>query len=245
MNENVLSVTDGVRKLFSVIDLPVPDFSIREKGEGEYADTLLYDGKEIPLFESRYDPYLSPIAAYGKEPEKNSALNVYSFADTSTPLDELMYRELEIAEYVLHAKITSVMAYVTPNAADMIIRMENGSAANINIGNTMAQGSMNQSQHRLITKKGMACDLASGDYTRPSPINVYGSDDLLPRQFDDDECFLYGMSNRDINKTATVYAILTGRLDASSWPAIHRRLIKAITAVHKSAASGLPVVLDA
>ena len=43
--------------------------------------------------------------------------------------------------------------------------MEDGTTANLDLGNTMAPGSHIQCQHRLITKHGMANDLSVTDMT--------------------------------------------------------------------------------
>ena len=188
----------------------------------------------IPLFDCRYDPRIAPIAIYGEETEKNSALNVYSFVGNDISLDELMLKEMDIAEYVLHSKIHTVTAFVESNAVNMILVMENGTAANIDIGNTMAPGSRNQCQHRLITSKGMACDRGAGEYTTPSMLNVFQSDSMIVQTYDDDQYYLYGLSEADVNKAVTVFSILAGKLDVSEWAENKKRYLATIAAVYES-----------
>jgi len=123
---------------------------------------------------------------------------------------------------------------VKPNAANMILVMENGTAANMDVGNTMAPGSRNQCQHRLITSKGMACDRGAGEYATPSMLNVFQADSLVVKTYDDDQYYLFGLSEADVNKAVAVFSILTGRVDASAWGERMKRYLAAIAAVYES-----------
>lgn len=241
--EKVTSIEEGVKKLLILRDREVPEFTYKHKAEGEYVDTLLYDGKEIPVFDDHYNAHMLYIAQYGEETEKNSALNVYSFVGSDVSLNELMFREMYIAEYVLHSRIVSVTAFMKPNAANMILVMKDGTAANIDLGNTMAPGSINQCQHRLITAKGAACDRGAGDYTVTSLLNVFSSEKTEPIGYDDDQLYLYGLSDVDVQKACTVHAILTGQVDYSDWNQRKARYLEAIEAAYTSDAEGRTVVL--
>ncbi len=232
--EKITDIEEGVRKLLSVEEYDIPDFIFRRKAEGELVDRLIYQGEEIPLFDSRYDPRVAPIAEYGSETEKNSALNVYSFSGKDVSLSELMLKEMDIAEYVLHTKIRSVTAFVKPDAASMILVMEDGTAANIDVGTTMAPGSRNQCQHRLVTSKGEACDRGAGEYTTPSMLSVFRSESLVVQTYDDDQFYLYGLPEEDVNKAVTIFSILAGRLDVSDWKDNLKRYQAAIAAVYES-----------
>lgn len=241
--EKVTSIEEGVKKLLALRDREIPPFTYRRRSEGEYIDTLIYDGKEIPVFDDYYNAHMLYIAKYGEETEKNSALNVYSFVGSDVPLKELMFRELFIAEYVLHTKIVSVTAFMKPNAANMIVVMQDGTAANIDLGNTMAPGSVNQCQHRLITTKGAACDRGAGDYTVSSLLSVFPSDSTESIGYDDDQFYLYGLSDVDVQKVCTVHAILTDQLDYSDWNERKARYLAAIDAAYTSSEEGRTVTL--
>lgn len=239
----MLSVEEGVKKLLIIRNCEVPEFTYNRKVDGEYADTLIFDGKEIPVLDEWYNAHILYIAQYGEETEKNSALNVYSFTGSDVSLKDLMFKEFYIAEYVLHTKIVKVTAFVKPNAANIIAVMADGTAANIDIGNTMAPGTVNQCQHRLITTKGMACDRGAGDYTVQSLLTVFHSDYSEPECYDDDQFYLYGLSDSDVQKAVTVHAIITGQVDYSDWNERKSRCIEAVKAVYVSDAEGRTVEL--
>lgn len=217
MIEKVTSVTEGVRKLLRMRKQDIPEFTIREKADGEYIDTLIFHGQEIPLFDSRYDNQLIYMEEYGRDTDKNSALNVYSFVGNDVSLNELIFRELFIAELLLHSKIHAITAFLKPNAANLIVVMEDGTAANMDLGNTLSPGSVNQRQHRLITSKGMACDRAAGYYTVESQMNVFRNDSTSVERYDDEQVYLYGLSDLDVQKALTVYSIVSGNSTASTW----------------------------
>ncbi len=241
--EKVNSIEEGIRKLFAVRDCACPAFTYRYKAEGEYIDTLLFDGKEVPVFDDYFNAHYLYMAEYGADTEKNSALNVYSFVGNDIPLKELMFREMFAAEYLLHAQIVSVTAFLKPNAANMILVMQDGTAANLDLGNSMAPGSINQCQHRLITKKGAACDRGAGVYTAGSLINVYSTDKTEPTGYDDDQIYLYGLSSSDVQKACTAHAMLAGQLDCSDWNERRARYLAAIEAAYISDAEGRTVAL--
>jgi hypothetical protein len=146
--EKVTSIREGVEKLLKLRGREVPEFTFENRQEGGFTPTLLWDGNVIPLFTTRYDPRIRHIAGYGNKTEENSALNVYSFVGSDVSLDRLIYRELCIAEFILHSKVKKITAFVNQNAANIIAVMEDNTTANIDLGNTMAPGSHNQCQHR-------------------------------------------------------------------------------------------------
>ncbi len=240
--EKVTSIREGVVKLLTIRGREVPAFSLEPRKEGEYVDTLVWNGNRIPLFDSRYDPRIRHIAGYGKKTEDNSALNVYSFVGRDVSLDRLMYRELDIAEYILHSKIRKITAFVNRNAANIIAITENGTSANLDLGNTMAPGAHYQCQHRLITSHGMANDLSVTDMTVQHQVYVFGAEGTAV--YDDDEYYLYGLDEAEVAKVLTIHGILTGQQKWDNWADNNRRYRDMIAAVYESDRQGKSVYWD-
>ena len=186
---------DGARYLLSLLCEEQKDFSLTP------SDGLLrhveIGGKLIPFPEWRFDPRISALYNYGSEcPESISALNVYSFFGRETSLCAAMYRELDISDYILGSPIAKVTAYVNGEASNLIALTESGTALNLELGCTMANGAKNQCNHRLITKRGMACDMVVDTQTVSGMLNVFtssgdeysldaGDIDLYPLDFED------------------------------------------------------------
>lgn len=239
--EKVTNIREGVEKLLKIRGREVPEFSLENRKEGGFTPTLLWEGKRIPLFTTRYDPRIRHIAAYGNKTEENSALNVYAFTGSDVSLDRLLYRELCIAEFILHSKIRKITAFVNENAANIIAVMEDGTTANLDLGNTMAPGSHIQCQHRLITKHGMANDLSVTDMTVQHQVYIFSEEGTAV--YDDDEYYLYGLSEEEVETVLTIHGILTGHIRCESWPEDHIRYVKMIDAVYASSKAGKPVLL--
>ena len=240
--EKVTDIRQGVIKLLTVRSREIPDFSLENCQEGGFTPVLLWEGKRIPLFTTRYDPRIRHIAGYGNDTAENSALNVYAFAGSDVSLDQLIYRELSIAEFVLHSKIKKIMAFVNQNAASIIAVMENETTANIDLGNTMAPGSHIQSQHRLITKHGMANDLSVTDMTVQHQVYIFGQE--ATTVYDDDEYYLYGLNEQEVETVLTIHGIFTGHIDCTTWPEDHDRYLSMVKAVYASAETGKAIKLN-
>lgn len=240
--EKVTDIRQGVVKLLTIRGREVPEFSLEHHSSDGFVPVLLWEGKRIPLFTTRYDPRIRHIAGYGNTTEENSALNVYAFAGSDVSLDRLIYREMCIAEFILHSKVRKIMAFVNQNAANIIAVMENGTTANIDLGNTMAPGSHIQCQHRLITKHGMANDLSVTDMTVQHQVYIFGENGTCV--YDDDEYYLYGLSEEEVETVLTIHGILTGHIDCTSWAEDHSRYLAMVKAVYASAEAGKAVELN-
>lgn len=239
--EKVTDIRQGVEKLLTVRGREIPEFSLISRQEGGFTPVLLWEGKRIPLFTTRYDPRIRHIATYGNQAEENSALNVYAFTGRDVSLDRLIYRELCIAEYILHSKVKKIMAFVNQNAANIIAVMENDTTANIDLGNTMAPGAHYQSQHRLITKHGMANDLSAADMTVQHQVYIFGENGTSV--YDDDEYYLYGLNEEEVETVLTIHGIFTGHIDCSTWAEDHERYVAMVKAVYDSAETGKAITL--
>ncbi len=240
--EKVTDIRQGVEKLLTIRGREIPEFSLEHQKEDGFVPVLRWEGKEIPLFTTRYDPRIRHIAGYGNTPEENSALNVYAFTGSDVTLDRLIYRELCIAEFILHSKVKKIMAFVNQNAANIIAVMENDTTANMDLGNTMAPGSHMQCQHRLITKHGMANDLSAADMTVQHQVYIFGENGTSV--YDDDEYYLYGLNEEEVETVLTIHGIFTGHIDCQSWAEDHNRYLAMVKAVHDSAAAGKAIVLN-
>ena len=240
----VTSVKEGVIKLLEMRELTAPEFKIINK-EGEYVDFLLLDGKDIPLLFWRHEPRIDALHGYGGDTEDNSALNVYSFVSRDTELDAHIFKELDVSEYILNSKIERVTAFINDRACNLIARTESGSLANLELGNTMAEGTQPQFSHRLVTKRGMASDRTVNNMTEPYGVNLFSSSDTRPFGFDDADHYLLGLTPEDSYKVTFIRSIIVGDIDANELSADYAHLKKALNAVLKSAKTGESVYTEA
>ena len=240
--EKVKTVEEGVRRLLTVRDQRIPDFKIEKMGEGDLADTLILEGKRIPLLAWRYEPRMNAIKNYGhRAPASNCALNTVSFMGKDTSLDALIYRELDVSEYTLVSKIESVTAFINGGACNLLAKCESGALAGLELGATMAVGSIPQFNHRLITKGGIATDRTVNNVVEQSGVYLFSDEDARPIAYNDGEYYLYGLSLEDSNEAVFIRAIIDGKVDTDALIEQDLRLRRILRAVHKSAECGRPV----
>ena len=254
MIDKITTVEAGVRRLLDLRGRPVPDFRIESRPEGEYHDILIWNGQRIPLFDTHFDARLYRMAAYGNDAEQNCTLNVYSFVGRDIPMDEHLYRELDIAELLLHSPIQKLTAFIQGYAVNLIAVTENTCCANMDLGCGMAPGSVSQFQHRLITQHGMTSDRGAGILTENHQINIYSQDSTEAVTYDDNEFYLYGLNEGQVAQALAVHAILTGKTYPGNpgagpdfwkaWEAREARLQAAVRAVHESDRLGRTVTLE-
>lgn len=233
------SIEDGVRRLLTVRDKAVPEFKLEHRGEGELCDTLIYGGRRIPLLTWRQEPRMNSMRNYGlKAPLENCALNTVSFLGKDFSLDALIYRELDIAEYTLVSPIKKVTAFMNGNACNLLAKTESGALAGLELGATMAPGTIPQFNHRLITKHGMASDRTVNNVVEQSGVYLFADGDARPVAYDDGEYYLYGLSVEDSCEAVYIFRILIGAIDADALIEQDKRLRLALAAVHESARLG-------
>ncbi len=241
--EKIKTVEEGVRKLLEIRHLPIPDFRFEKAKGDEYCDRLILRGEQIPLLSMRVDMQVKSLVKYGAI-GGNSAFNVHAFAPSDTSMEKLMYRELDIAEAILHSETVRVMAYVNGGAANLIAVMADGTTANFELSTTLAEGMHPQTLHRLITNHGMASDRALDTFTSVQQMTVFGEGGSQIG-YDDDEYYLWGLDEDEVRSVIAIYAIITGSLDASEFARIDARHRATVAAAMESARRGERVEVKA
>ena len=240
--EKVKSVKEGVIRLFTIRDLPIPEFDVVKRGEGEYTDTLVWDGKEIPLHFWRYEPRIEAMYDYGRhEPEKNNCLNTYSFVGSDIPLDALIYQELGIAEYVISSPIVKVTAFINGAACNLLAKTASGAMVGLELGATMAPGTIPQFNHRLITTHGMATDRTVNTLVEQSGVYLFKNDDRRPYEFNDGEYYLFGLTPEETWCATLIQGIIKGAESGDALIRDGEHLKRVLSAVHTSSEEKRPV----
>lgn len=240
--KKVESIKEGVERLLTVRDLIIPDFEYIKRPEGELCDLLILEGERIPLLAHRYEPRINRIRSYGNgDPAKNCALNTISFVGKDTSLDALIYREMDLTEYLLHAKINKITAFVKDGAANMLLVTETGSVGGLELGATMAEGAMAQVNHRLITTHGCATDRTVNNVSEQSGVYLFRDDDTRPIEYNDGEYYLFGLSVEESVIATYIFAILQGKVDKNELIEQDKHLRKLIGLAKRSSDCGEPV----
>ena len=238
----VNSVEEGVRRLLTIREIEIPEFSVTKKPEGEHVDILTLPGKRVPLLFWRYEPRMNALRNYGqKAVAENCCLNASSFVGKDIPLADVIYKELDISEYLLGEPIVKVTAFLNGAACNLIAKTASGLQANLELGATMAPGTIPQFQHRLITKHGMANDKGVNDLVEQSGVYVFSDNDTRPTVYDDGEYYLYGLGVEDSAECTYIQGIIKGVVSADALVEQDKHLRSVLLAVYESARLGKSV----
>lgn len=236
--EKIVRIEDGVEKLLAKLEIPVPEYGLVRRTESDMTDLLNLEGKRIPLLWWRYHEKINSIYDFARtNPGSCCCLNVYSFAPAGDTLKRHLYRELDIAEYILGSEADRITAFAAGEAMNAVVVMKNGTVANLELGATLPAGSEVQCQHRLITTNGMANDRSVDTVTVQSAINLF-SDSPKPDVYTDIESWLYGLTPDEVNKTYCITGLMRGLDKADDYIAADKRLRAAVKAAFESSKSG-------
>ncbi len=237
--EKVKTVKEGVARLLTIRDLPVPEFEVLDAKPGDNYSTLMLEGCTIPVFHWRYDPRMNAMRNYGqKAVSENCCLNSYSFVGRDVELSTLIFRELDISEYLLGSPIVNVTAFINGDACNLIAKTAAGTLANLELGATMAEGTIPQFSHRLITKHGMASDRTVNNMVEQSGVYVFAGDDPRAREYSEGEYYLYGLSEQESHMATFIQDVIKGKLKADVLASTAAHLERALAAVYRSAELG-------
>jgi hypothetical protein len=185
---------------------------------------------------------MNNLRSYGQKAVKeNCCLNTSSFVGKDTDISDVIYKELDIAEYLLGEPIVKVTAFMNGAACNLIAKTESGMQANLELGATMAPGTIPQFQHRLITKHGMANDKGVNDLIEQNGVYVFSDSDTRPVVYDDGEYYLYGLGVEDSVICTYVLGIIRERVCADALVEQDKHLRVLLDAVYESARLGKSV----
>ena len=237
--EKIVTVEQGLNKLLGKLEIAVPRYKIVRSGKDDFCDTLEWGGKRIPIFWWRYHEKYAAMKRFltDENPGTVCGINVYSFTTTEEPLSRLLYREVDIAEWLLGSKTKKVTAFRTGDAMNAIAVMQNGTVANLELGATMPQGALPQCQHRVITTSGMTCDRTVDTVTVQSAVHVFARNPK-PDVYTDLEFWLYGLAPDDVNAVMCLLALMRGEADGDVFAAADMRVKAVVRAAFASADGG-------
>ena len=237
--KKVGSIKEGVERLLTVRDLPIPEFEYIKCPEGELSDILILEGERIPLLAHRYEPRINAMHGYGKAtPKENCSLNTISFVGKNVSLDALIYREMDITEHLLHARIEKITAFINGGAANILLVTSLGSVGGLELGATMAEGAIAQVNHRLITTHGCATDRTVNNVTEQSGVYLFRDDDARPIEYNDGEYYLFGLSVEESVIATYILAIIQRKVDKNMLIEQDKHLRELVALARKSSECG-------
>lgn len=124
-------------------------------------------------------------------------LRFMHMSDQGTSLDDLLYREFDLCEYLGKGKIVSLHAVFTDGCTgNAIVKLDNGVIASIEVGNNLPDGKSDIDRHEIIARRGVANDIPVDVQIPLQSIYTFTTDG--ENGYRDVDFELYGLSELEI-----------------------------------------------
>ena len=228
-------IEDGVRNALEIFDCqPKAQWRYVPAREGEYTDRLVLDGVEYPLFWWRCDPQVG--AMYSKAPSRRiCSMKLNRVGAKSAGLQKLLYKELDIAEWIMGSRIKTVMNFQKGDSMNMLATLENERVALFELAASLHDDTPEQGRHTYWGEDGMASDRVVSQKVASEAIYLFTEDAKDPQTYNDIFIYMYGLSRTDTLKATVIAEILMGRRSVADWREREAHYIRCIQRAEESA----------
>ena len=123
------------------------------------------------------------------------------------PLQAILYREFDLAEWIMGSAIVSLLAsFHKDAAANVILRLEDGAICSVEAGAMLPPGAAVQDRHELIARRGVASDRTVD--TQIAQSSVYTWTTAGPQQYTDVDFELFGLDAGQASLVRAAYESL-------------------------------------
>lgn len=214
--KKIHTIDEGLERLFCAGQRASVPFLYRKAQQEDRYDVLILDGEAYPLFSWRYHPKYHTLMATLPILGAPSTVKSLDFSPSTNTMAQELFRELDLVEFFLSGDIVSIMGYGTQQAANFIVRLNNGTIANLELSVTMPPEAGRESKHTIFTNNGMVTDMVTDNVIIQQQVHLFnnGKD---PVAFTDHDPNLFGLTLEDQNICYTIYALIDGREDRQEW----------------------------
>ena len=153
--------------------------------------------------------------------------------DDKATLEELLYREFDLAEFISGHAITALHAAFTGDrSGSVIIKLDNGVIGSIEVGNTLPDGSPEVDRHEIIARRGVGSDIVVDTQIPQQSIYLYTKDG--DNTYKDTDSELFGLEEKQIERVRAAFAFLKDRSTADFHKKQDAHLTKAVAAALES-----------
>ena len=163
-----------------------------------------------------------------------------SHADTS--LEELLYREFDLAEFISGHRIVALHAAFTEGrSGSVIIKLDNGVIGSVEVGNQLPAGENEVDRHEIVARRGVASDIAVDTQIPQQSIYLMTGDGA--EFFTDTDAELFGLDIEQTDRVRARFAFLKDRSSADRHIAQDAHLKAAVAAALESNDTQKKIVL--
>ena len=214
--EKCLTIEQGVARVLKIFEKEPAGWELIPAGEGDYTDTLVLEGEKYPLFWWRSDPQVDMMHDLAPE-RKICSMKLNRTCPKSWGLNKLLYKELDIAEYMIGSPVKTVMNFRQGSSMNMLCTMENDRVAIFELGATLHDGTDEQGRHTYWGEAAMASDRVVSQKLPSRATYLFTQDSPQVQTYHDLFIYMFGLSATDVIKAVCISEILLGRRDISDW----------------------------
>ena len=170
------------------------------------------------------------------------AVSTLRFAAMSAEdtLRNLLYRELDLCEFLGESNIRSAFAVVSGSkTANILIKLADGKSVSIECSAALPEKTLALDRHEIIARRGVASDRVVDTQVPQSSIYLFRKEG--ERCYTDVDSELYGLEYREIWIVRAAFAVIRQPVLAALWNRTDLLLRRKVDAVLNTAEVGRPV----
>jgi len=148
-------------------------------------------------------------------------------------LSSLLYREMDLCEFIGNGKIISVQAVISDDqVGNVILQLDNNTLCSIEVGIQMPSGTPLLERHEIIAQRGVTSDLVVDTQIPQSSIYCYSKNG--ESQYTDVDMELFGFDDFDIDQIRSAFQVIKNSDLSKEWKKQHNHLCTLIQMVFES-----------
>lgn len=142
-------------------------------------------------------------------------------------LDELIYQELDLCEWLGGAPVSRLFAVFSgEKAVNIIAKLENDLSCSVECSIMLPDGAAPISRHEIIARRGVASDQVVDTQVSQSSIYTYTAES--EKRFTDIDAEIFGLSQDDVNLVRAGFKVLDEDGTAKAWASQDQHLLNLI-----------------
>lgn len=223
------------------LDFLLDKYSVDAKAVLLNKDTIQIDGKEYKLLSHRSERRFTELKniVNGGTLEDVSVMRTARIVKKGVNVYDVLYRELDLCQFILQRKIKSIMAMENGNVLNAIATCDDGVVCTLEIGATLNEDMKEIDKHEIIARRGTACDVVVDAQLKQDSVYVFAD---TKQKYTDVDFELYGLSVEEIAVVREAFSILQNKTQ-DDIEAATKELEMLVEAAKSSAKSGEREVL--
>lgn len=223
------------------LDFLLDKYSVDAKAVLLNKDTIQIDGTEYKLLAHRSERRFIELKniVNGGTLEDVSVMRTARIVKKGVNIYDVLYRELDLCQFILQRKIKSIMAMENGNVLNAIATCEDGVVCTLEIAATLNPDMQEIDKHEIIARRGTACDVVVDAQLKQDSIYVFAD---TKQNYTDVDFELYGLSADEIAIVRQAFAIAQNETQ-NEIKAANEELEMLVETARKSVISGEREVL--